>query len=305
MNPQRVRAYTYLLIVVLIWGASGPIIKFTLGGIDPLPFLAYRFTISAIFSLIFFLEKIKRGRKFKQLRENFPIVVLYGILAVPLALGILFFALDKSTVLDLTLIGVIGPLMVTFGGAIFFRDHFTHREKIGIGIVLLGVLLNSFYPIFKAGYQVRLTGNLLLLLFLFADSSATLVAKRVVQKKVKSGNLTNMAFIIGAVILIPLAVFVYGAGNLIDTILTLPLKYHLGVWYMALLSGNLAYFLYVRGQRSIEVSEAVLFNYLQPLVMIPLAIFWLGEKLSASFMVGAIIIAIGLFIAEYKRSLAK
>jgi drug/metabolite transporter (DMT)-like permease len=69
---------------------------------------------------------------------------------------------------------------------------------------------------------------------------------------------------------------------------------------MALISGNLAYFLYVRGQRSIEVSEATLFNYLQPVFTIPLAIFWLGEKLSTSFMVGAIIIAAGLIIAERK-----
>ena len=70
---------------------------------------------------------------------------------------------------------------------------------------------------------------------------------------------------------------------------------------MALLSGSLAYYLYVRGQRTIEVSEAVLFNYLQPLFMVPLAVFWLGEKLSATFLIGAVIIAAGLFIAEYKK----
>jgi len=74
---------------------------------------------------------------------------------------------------------------------------------------------------------------------------------------------------------------------------------------MALLSGNLAYYLYVRAQKTIEVSEAVLFNYLQPLFTIPLAIFWLGESLSTSFIIGAIIIAFGLVIAEYKHSLAK
>jgi len=70
---------------------------------------------------------------------------------------------------------------------------------------------------------------------------------------------------------------------------------------MAILSGSLAYFLYVRAQRSIEVSEATLFNYLQPVFAIPLAIFWLGESLSTSFIFGAGIIALGLIIAEYKR----
>lgn len=300
MTKHRLRAYFYLLSVAAIWGAAGPVIKFTLRGIDPLPFLSYRFAIASIFSIVFFLVKIRRGKKFKQLKANFPLVLLYGILAVPVALGVLFTGLDKSTVLDLALVGVIGPMVVTAGGALFFRDRITTREKAGIVIVLVGVLINSFYPIFKS-QGVRLTGNILLLLFLLADSSSILIAKRVVQKKVKSANLTNLAFIIGAVTLIPLTIAVYGLNGLKDSIISLPFKYHLGVWYMALLSGSLAYFLYVRGQRTIEVSEAALFNYLQPVFMIPLAILWLGESLSASFIVGAGIITVGLLIAQYKK----
>src|SRR3989344_7783264 len=185
MSSHRLRAYIYLILTAAIWGAAGPIIKYTLSGIDPLPFLTYRFTIAAIFSLGFFLLKIKRGKKFRKLRANFPIAVFYGLLAVPIALGILFFGLDNSTVLDLTLIGIIGPLMVTAGGSIFFRDRITRREKAGISIVLLGVLLNSFSPLFRSGSDVRLTGNILLLLFLSADSGSILVAKKKKPKKKK------------------------------------------------------------------------------------------------------------------------
>src|SRR3989344_9141266 len=148
MSSHRLRAYIYLILTAAIWGAAGPIIKYTLSGIDPLPFLTYRFTIAAVFSLGFFLYKIKRGKKFRKLKANFPLALFYGILAVPLALGILFAGLDKSTVLDLTLIGVIGPLVVTGGGALFFRDRITRREKIGIALVLSGVLLNFFFPLF-------------------------------------------------------------------------------------------------------------------------------------------------------------
>ena len=142
MNSNRLKSYLILILVAAIWGAAGPIIKFTLQGIDPLPFLAYRLTIAAIFSVLFFLLKIKRGKQFKRFRANLATVVLYGFLAVPLALGILFVGIDKSTVLDLTLIGVIGPLIVTLGGAIFFKDRITQKEKLGIGIVLIGFIFN-------------------------------------------------------------------------------------------------------------------------------------------------------------------
>lgn len=304
MNPRRLRAYLILISVAAIWGAAGPIIKYTLGGIDPLPFLTYRFAISSIFSMAFFAFKLNKGKKFRQLKANFPLVLLYGFLAAPVALGILFTGLDKTTVLDLTLIGVISPIVVTVGGVLFFRDRITHRERLGIAIVLLGVVINSIYPIFKSE-GVRLTGNLILILYLFADTSSILIAKRIVQKKVKSANLTNLAFIIGFLTLAPITIISYGGQDFINTLITLPLKYHLGVWYMALISGNLAYYLYVRGQRSIEVSEAVLFNYLQPLFIIPLAVFWLKETISVSFILGAAIIAMGLFVAQHKKSQAK
>lgn len=291
----------FLLTTAVIWGAAGPVIKFTLAGIEPLPFLAYRFAISAVFSIFFFSAKIAQGKKFRNLKANFPLALLYGFLAVPLALSLLFFGLEKSTVLDSTLITIAGPIIVTLGAVHFFRDHITKREKLGIMIVLLGVILNSLLPIFQGGQGIRLTGNLLLLVYLLADSGSVLLAKKAIKNKTKSANLTSLAFIVGAVCLIPLTILIYGWENLLTTILTLPLKYHFGVWYMALLSGNLAYFMYVRGQRSIEVSEAVLFNYLIPLFSVPLAVFWLGESLSLSFILGAIIIATGVYIAEKKK----
>lgn len=300
MTSYRLRSYLLLLAVAAIWGAAAPVIKFTLSGLDPLPFLAYRFLVAAAVSIGIFAYKISKGKKFRDFRKHFPLVLLYGILAVPLALGILFFGLDKSTVTDLTLVGVIGPLMVTLGGVIFFKDRITNREKLGIGVVLTGVFLNSIFPLFKHD-SVRLTGNILLLLFLVCDSSSVLIAKKVVKDKVKSANVTNFAFIIGALVFVPLAVYQLGFVEFTTTLTSLPFKYHLGVWYMALFSGSLAYYLYVRGQKSIEVSEATLFNYLQPVFMIPLAIFWLKETLSPSFVLGAAIIAAGLFIAEHKK----
>lgn len=296
----RARAYLYLVGATAIWGAAGPIIKFTLNGIDPLPFLTYRFTIAATFSICFFLYKIFKGKRFRYLRANFPLALIYGFIAVPVATGLLFFGLDKSTVLDMALIGIAGPILVTLGGAFFFHDRITRREKIGIAIVLLGVVLNSISPILGSS-SLKFTGNVLLAAFLLADAGSILLAKRAVKKKINASNLASLGFIVGAIAMTPIALVSEGPGNLVNTIAALPFEYHLGVWYMALLSGSLAYFMYVRGMRTIEVSEAVLFNYLQPIFTIPLAVFWLEEKVSFFFIIGAVIIATGLIIAQSKK----
>ncbi|PIP57395.1 hypothetical protein COX03_03365, partial [Candidatus Woesebacteria bacterium CG22_combo_CG10-13_8_21_14_all_39_10] len=54
MNPHRLKAYILLLIVAVIWGIAGPVIKFTLGGFPPLLFLTYRFGLSTLVAVILF-----------------------------------------------------------------------------------------------------------------------------------------------------------------------------------------------------------------------------------------------------------
>ncbi len=296
MAKHRLKAYVYLLFVAAIWGAAGPIIKFTLGGISPLPFIAYRFAISAVFSLIYIAFF---GLNLPKPTKNLPLVAIYGLLAFTIGLGALFWGLDKTTVLDMTVISLIGPLMVVAGGAMVFKDHVTRQEKVGIALVLAGAIFMTVFPAISEGTEF--TGNLILLIFLLADTAATLLAKKMVRRDVPTITLTNLGFIIGALTTVPLALVTIGPTNFINQVTNLSLNYHLGVWYMALISGTLAYFLWVGGNKSIEVSEATLFRYLQPLIGVPLAIVWLGEKITGHFIVGAILVIAGIIIAEHKK----
>lgn len=295
MTAHRTKAYIYLLLVAGIWGAAGSVIKFTLKGLDPVSFLAYRFLIASIFSVVYFLVT-----KYKFPKGTFLPSVLYGFLAFPVALGLLFLGLSKTTVLDTTLIGLISPLLLIFGGAIIFRDHVTRREKLGILIVLLGSLFSTLFPVFNGISKSNLSGNALIYMFLIADASSSLLAKSLSRKNVDSLALVNLGLIVATLTTLPYAIFTKGFSELLTQITTLNLSFHLGVWYMALLSGTLAYLLYVDAQKSIEVSEAAIFRYLQPLFGVPLAIFWLGEKFTPHFIFGAAVVTIGIIIAEKK-----
>jgi len=297
MRKYRNQAYIYLIITAAIWGIAGPVIKYTLNEIDPVPFLAYRFIICSSASILYFL--IARP-KFPKQKYNLALTFTYGLIAVPLSLGMLFFGLQKAGVLDLTLIGAITPLLVSFGAYIFFKEHITKHEKVGVFIVLTGVFINSIYPLVKSS-GIALTGNVFLLLFLFSDAFSVLVSKKLSRNRVDSSVISNIALLLGALVFVPLAIFEYGVEGFLSLISNLSPAAHMGVWYMALISGTLAYFMYIRAQRSIEVSEAILFNYLQPVITIPLAIFWLHEKITFSFLLGAVLIVIGVFMAEYKK----
>lgn len=74
-----------------------------------------------------------------------------------------------------------------------------------------------------------------------------------------------------------------------------------GILYMSFLSGIAAYILYQYGLRYIEASEASVFYYLQPLIAIPAAMIFLREGLSPLFIVGGVIITIGVYLAEKRK----
>lgn len=300
MSKSRTAAYLALLATALIWGAAGPVIKFTLGGIPALPFLTYRFALSALLALATIPFG---GLKLPKDRKTLALTVLYGFLTSTVALGLLFLGLEKTTVLDMTLLAIVGPLLIVAAGAIFFHEHVPPRERIGIAIALAGMVLTVIEPILKNGTTIgQLQGNALILLSLLAGTASAVLVKDLAKAGVSAATLANLTFIVGFLTILPLTVFDGDLPYLVSTVKNLPLPYHLGVIFMAVLSGNLAYALWARAHRSIEVGEAALFAYLYPIFAAPLAVFWLKEKITVPFIIGAFVVAMGVFVAEYRSS---
>lgn len=76
----------------------------------------------------------------------------------------------------------------------------------------------------------------------------------------------------------------------------------LGIAYMSILSGILAYIFFQKGLKSLKASESAIFYYLQPVFGIPISIIFLHEKVSIFFIIGAITIIAGIYIAEFKKN---
>lgn len=286
MNRRRLTAYLLLLIVSLIWAIAGPVIKYVLGEVPPLPFLLLRFGLSSLVALISFcFTGVHLPKKFSTL----ALLIFYGFITSTVTLGLLFVGLKDTTVLEMSLISLTGPLMIAIAGVAFLHDHITGREKIGMAIVLLGTALTIIEPF-------KLSGNLIIILYLVANTISVIISKKLLRLGISPSLMTNMTFIVGFVTTLPLTT---GHGAFYLHLSTYAI---LGIIFLALLSGNLAYYLGNYAQKSIEVSEAALFSYLYPLLSMPLAVIWLKEKITPIYIVGALIVASGVVIAELKKS---
>ncbi|MGD0523003.1 MAG: DMT family transporter [Candidatus Microgenomates bacterium] len=284
MKSYRPTAYLLLLIASIIWAIAGPVIKYVLGVVPPLPFLFLRFTLSSIVALISFAFT---GFHPPKKLSTLVWLLFYGFITSTVTLGLLFVGLKGTTVLEMSLISLTGPLMIAVAGVVFLREHITQREKIGMAIALVGTVLTIITPL-------KLSGNLLIILYLIANTFSVIICKKLLRLGVSPSLMTNMTFIVGFATTLPLVIGQTNFGQL-------SLYPILGIAFLAVLSGNLAYYLGNRAQKSIEISEAGLFSYLYPLLSMPLAVIWLHEEVTLPYIIGAIVVVIGVVIAEIKN----
>jgi len=247
-------------------------------------------------SLLFYRGKLPKTAR------SWIIIAVYSFLSTTMSLGLLFLGLAKTTVLDLILITLIGPLMAEIAGVVFLKEKVTRLEKIGTFIALSGALLTILEPALEAGHSFGgLGGNLLIFTSMFADIASLLLLKKLIKNDISPTILTQISFIIGLMTLLPISIVFMGVGPFMQIVWELPIQYHLGVLYMAIMSGTVAYALRARAQKAITVGEAGLFGYLGSIVSAPLAVIFLHETITPLFITGAILIGIGVGVAEYRK----
>ncbi|MBI4059333.1 DMT family transporter [Candidatus Microgenomates bacterium] len=300
MSKQRLTAYLILLAVAIIWGIAIAVIKVTLQDFSPLLFLTYRFFLTSL--ILFPILAFSSKEKLPATNRDWWMLALVGLLGSSVNLGLLFWGLTYTTSLSAAFLTATSPIMVVIAGAIFLKEKIAGREKMGLLIAFLGTLLLTLSPEMADGHTGNLTGNILILIANLSWVAYVILTKIELAKKFSPLFLTTTSFFFGFLSLIPAAIMREGSlAGLITTISEQPFTAHLGVWYMAALSGALAYWLYQEGQKRIEASEAALFSYLPPLFTAPLALFWLGEQITLPFLIGALVIATGVAIAEYRK----
>ncbi len=294
-----------LLVVAAIWGIAGPVIKYTLQFLSPATFLTYRYLLTSAALIPILLEShpriiqtIKRFTKTERLT-----IIFLGLIGSIGQIGLIFWGFSLTSSLDGTLIAATSPILVAIAGHFMLKDHVTLREKMGLVIATLGTVVVVIQPLIQSGklFSGSFLGNLLILGGNLCWTIEVILSKKFLRRDISPLFLTTSSFAIGLIALSIFAILHPSSSSILNQVLAIPFSAHLAVWYMAFFSGALAYLLYQTAQKSIETSEADLFNYLAPVFAIPLSYLWLKEPITSTFAIGAVAIALGVASAEFKK----
>lgn len=294
---KRLVAYSFLLTTVAIWGVAAPVIKYTLEFTPPFAFLFWRMLINSVIILPFLLWHL---RQHPVKLSDWPRLTFLGFLGASATLALVFLGFDRTTSLDGVLIVSLSPIFIVIGAGLFLKERVTRLERAGLAVAVAGTLIAISEPILESGIFAldNLVGNLLVLGSVFTWAAFVLASKKDYDRH--SPFLINgFSFLVALGTFFPAAIL---EGGFLPT---LPQPALPGILYMSLVSSIIAYMLHGYGLKFIEASEASLFYYLQPVFAAPFALFWLGEKITPAFVIGAAVIAAGVILTEYRPGVVR
>ncbi|MBB1508248.1 DMT family transporter [Tessaracoccus sp. MC1756] len=266
-----------ILVVTAIWGSTFFIIKDAVDRIDPIDFLAARFSIGAVIPAVVFWPRLRRLTP-QQWQVGLALGGLYGLAQIVQTVGLQHTDASISGFITGTYV-VLTPIILW----IAFRARLTRITWVAVGIAVLGLAVLSLSGVGSGGVGESLT-----------LVGATLYALHIVMLDRWSRTMDTLSLTV--VQLIGIAVTC--------TFLGLPGAYRIPadatVWgailYTALFAGVVTMLLQTWAQRHITPTRVALMMTFEPVFASAFAVALGGETLTARLIVGGSLILLATLV---------
>lgn len=283
------KAILALITANLIWGAASPIFKLALENIAPFTLAFFRFFFAMIIMLPFAINDLVVKR------EDWKNLILLSLTGITFNISFFFFGLKYAPSINAPMIASSGPIFLYFLSIFVLHEKPHLKILTGTIISLLGVMIIIGQPLLSIQIDSKvLLGNLFFLLATFGAVGHAIFSKELLIKY-KAVSITFWSFFIGSLTFLP---FFIGENLKQNFLSTLDMRGIIGLVFGVFLSSLLAYLLFEWGLAKIPAQEIGIYTYIDPVIAALIAIPLLGEKITALFVIGSILIFLGIYIAE-------
>lgn len=281
-------AIVCLIVANIIWGAAAPIFKWTLQDIDPFTFAFLRFFLSALVILPFAYKRLKIKR------NDIYTLVFLSVIGLAFRIAYTFNGLKYAPSINELIIASTAPVFLLLGAIALFHEKARKKLLMGMGLSFLGVVVIIVQPAISHGLDVSFMGNIFFLVGMCLSVVYILLLKELAPRY-HILTLLFWTFTIASITLFPFAGFEMVRS---DFQADFSLKVTLGILFAVFFSTVLAHFLNLYGVKYIKASEVGIFSYVDPFIGIAIAQPLLGEQITPHYLIGAVLVFTGIFIAE-------
>lgn len=280
------KGYVFTLITFFFWGSLYVVNRYALASVPPCTLLFSR-QFLAVF-LVGFLA-VHKGMKPIE-RRHWPHFLGIGICGYFLATNMMTLT---TTVMDASaaaLFGSLSPVMISFLAVIFLKEKIRINQVLGLACSLLGV----FVVLGADMNGVRLLGICFSVgSMVFWGINSILIRK--ISGLYESEQITFVGLLVGLPFCLIASVAEMQSKPPVFAWEAVLAIVYLGVFCTALTNLTWSYSL-----KLLDASVCSLFYPFQTLFASILGILFLKESLSAGFVMGAILISVGVFIGVFR-----
>ncbi len=284
-------AFLALIPAQLLFGSLPVIGKIVLAVLPPVALVGIRTSITA--AILIGIQAF-RGRfwlKEKGDYWRFAVLSLFGVV-----LNQLFFigGLSLTTASNTSLLAVMIPVFALAVGAIAGFERLTIPKIAGIILAAIGVII--LIDPRKASFSSQTTlGDICIIINCLAYGLYVATSKQAIMR---NGIFRSMmwVFIFASLVCIPLGAYSLSTVDLP----AVPTSIWLISIYIAIGATAAPYLLNAWALSKVNPSTVAVFVYLQPLIGFTLAVLFLGESVTAIFIIAAALIFAGVFLVTKK-----
>lgn len=280
-RPRRL-----LVLLVLTWAISWPVVKIGVTTVPPLWYGALRYLLAA--SCLFAFAALRREIALPP-RSDWPLVVVSAVLQMSAFSALVGTALTVLPPGRASVLAYSTPIWVMPLSAWWLHERLTRSGLLGVGFGLLGVVVSAAPSLHLAGSRPLLAYGMLL-----GAACAWAVSIVFVRRHRFTASALSLApwqALLAAALLLPLAIFLEGAPPRIEPSAAASLA------YVGPVATAFAYWAAVETGRHLRASTMSMALLATPSLGILLSAVTLGEAIGPSLIAGVLLIAAGIRLA--------
>ena len=287
-------AITALLLAVIMWASSFPLLKLALNYMPPVTLAAVRYSIAGSILVLLIFAKFGTVKSLQELRGDWKILTFLGLVGVALPNATLNIGLQFTTASVSSIIQACGPVFTVALAVIFLKERLGGAKIAGTILAIFGTLL----LISQGGVDLdnsTFVGNLFVLLSAMFYSISGVVTKKALERH-HPLTITGWNIAIGSLFLCLFSPIEFGQTVVFppDMIVILLI--------LAVFPGCLAFLFYNYVLQKKELSSISFFVYLIPVFSTIISMAMLGEVITAETVLFASLVIAGVALAQYGRA---
>lgn len=191
------------LAVVLFWATLPVALNISLKALDAWTLTWFRFCVAAVLTLALILFT-GSWKGYKDLSGKNWLWLLLAACMLTANYVLFILGLEKTTPGNAQVLIQLGPLLMIVGGVVVYKESFNHKQKLGVFLLLLGLVLffnDQIETILKAEYR---TGVIIIVFAAITWAIYALVQKKL-HDVLSAQAILAMIYLLAALVLIPTA----------------------------------------------------------------------------------------------------